>query len=99
MESHHKPLVPLLNTMHLDDPPPQMLRFHLRLTKYDYVVHHIPGKLLYAADALSCAPSREIEDQKLKKEVEANVDHATVPSIPSTCQRLQVYKLAQIEDS
>ena len=37
--------------------------------------------------------------QKLEEEVEANVDHATVPSIPAICQRLQVYKLAQIEDS
>ena len=99
MESDHKPLVPLLNTKHFDDLPPRVLRFLLRLAKYDYVAHHIPGKLLYAADALSHAPSREEGDQELQEEVEAYVDHVTVPSIPATPQRLQVYKLAQIEDS
>ena len=76
-----------------------MLRFWLRLAKYDYVAHHIPGKLLYAADVLSRASSREEEDQELQEKVDAYVDHVTVPSIPATPQRLQVYKLAQIEDS
>ena len=90
MESDHKPLVPLLNTKHLDDLPPWVLRFRLRLAKYDNVAHHIPGKLLYAADALSRAPSREEGDQELQKEVEAYVDHVTVPSKPATPQRLQV---------
>ena len=71
MESDHKPLLPLLNMKHLDDLPPRMLRFWLRLAKYDYVAHHIPGKLLYAADALSHAPSREEGDQELQEEVEA----------------------------
>ena len=99
MESDHKSLVPLLNTKHLDDLPPQVLRFRLRLAKYDYVAHHVPGKFLYAADALSRAPSREEGDQELQEEVEAYVDHVTVPSIPATPQRLQVYKLAQTEDS
>ena len=99
MESDHKPLVPLLNTKNLDDLPPWVLRFRLRLAKYDYIAYHIPGKLLYAADALSCAPSREEGDQELQEEVEAYVNHVTVPSIPATPQRLQVNKLAQIEDS
>ena len=74
-----------------------MLRFRLRLAKYDYVAHHIPGKLLYAADALSRAPSREEGDQELQEEVEAYVDHVTVPSIPATPQRLQVYKLLKLK--
>ena len=99
MESDHKPLVLLLNTKHLDDLPPRVLRFRLSLAKYDYVAHHIPGKLLYAAGALSRASSREEEDQELQEKVDAYVDHVTVPSIPATPQRLQVYKLAQIEDS
>ena len=38
-------------------------------------------------------------DQELQEEVEAYVDRVTVPSMPATPQRLQVYKLAQIEDS
>ena len=76
-----------------------MLTFQLKLAKYDYVAHHIPGKLLYAADTLSCALRRDEGDQELQEEVEAYVDHVTVPSIPATPQSLQVYKLAQIEDS
>ena len=99
MESDHKKLVPLINTKHLDDLPPRMLRFQLRLAKYDYVAHHIPGKLLYAANVLSHAPSREEGDQEIQEEVEADVHHVTVPSVPATPQRFQVYKLAHIEDS
>ena len=76
-----------------------MLRFRLRLAKYEYVAHHVPGKLLYVADALSRAPSEEEGDNELQEEVEAYVTHITVPSLPATPQRLQVYKQAQIEDS
>ena len=56
IESDHKPLIPLLNTKHLDDLPPRILRFRLRLAKFKYTAQHIPGKLLYVADALSRAP-------------------------------------------
>ena len=37
VESDHKPLVPLLNTKHLDDLPPWVLRFRLRLAKYGWL--------------------------------------------------------------
>ena len=57
------------------------LRFRLGLAKYDYVAHHIPEKLLYAVDALSCAPIMVEGDQELQEEVEDYVDHVTVPSI------------------
>lgn len=53
IESDHKPLIPLLNTKHLDDLPPRILRFQLRLAKYEYKANHVPGKLLYVADTLS----------------------------------------------
>ena len=56
IESDHKPLIPLLNTKHLDSLPPRILQFRLRLAKFDYIVSHVPGKLLYTADALSRAP-------------------------------------------
>ena len=46
----------LLNTKYLDSLPPRILQFHLRLAKFDYTVSHVPGKLLYTADALSRAP-------------------------------------------
>ena len=53
MESEHKLLVPMLNMKHLDDIPPQVLRFWSRLAKYAYVLYHIPGYVLYVADAHS----------------------------------------------
>jgi len=46
IESDHKPLIPLLNTKHLDSLPPRILRFRLCLEKFDYTILHVPGKLL-----------------------------------------------------
>ena len=99
VESDHKPLVPLLNTKHLDNLPPRILRFRLRLAKYDYIAQHVPGKLLYAADALSRAPTQGESEEELQEEVEAYVDHVTMSSIPATTHRLQAYRQAQMEDA
>ena len=71
VESDHKPLVPLLNTKHLDNLPPRILRFRFRPAKYDYIAQHVPGKLLYAADARSRAPTQEESGEELQEEVEA----------------------------
>ena len=57
LETDHKPLVPLLTTTHLDRMPPRVLRFRLRLTRFDYSVEHVPGKFLYTVDTLSRAPN------------------------------------------
>ena len=46
IKTDHKPLIPLLGTKHLDALPPQILRFRLRLERYDYNITHVPGKLL-----------------------------------------------------
>ena len=56
IETDHKPLVPILNNKDLDTLPPRVLRFRLRMTRFNYVVEYLPGKLLYTADALSRAP-------------------------------------------
>ena len=53
LETDHKPLVPLLSHTHLDNLPPRVLRFCLRLMRFSYTICHMPGKLLYTADALS----------------------------------------------
>ena len=53
LETDHKPLVPLFSTTHLDRMPPRILRFRLRLTRFDYSIEHVPGKALFTADALS----------------------------------------------
>ena len=56
LETDHKPLVPLLNRTNLDSLPARVLRFRLRLSRFDYSISHVPGKLLYTADTLSRAP-------------------------------------------
>ena len=48
IESDHKPLIPLLGSKRLDDLPPRIVRFRLRLAKFDYLIEHVPGKLMYA---------------------------------------------------
>ena len=57
METDHKPLVPLLGTKSLDKLPPRVLRFRLRMSRYNYSIEHVPGKYLYTADTLSRTPS------------------------------------------
>ena len=55
VETDHKPLVhvPLFTYKHLDNLPPRILRFRLRMARYDYTIRHVPGKYLHTADTLS----------------------------------------------
>ena len=99
METDHKPLVPLLNTKHLDNLPPRILRFRLRLAKYDCIAQHVPGKLLYAAEATSRAPMQGESEEELQEEVEAYVNHVTRSSIPAATRQLEEYRQAQMEDA
>ena len=39
LETDHKPLVPLLSHKGLDSLPPRILRFRLRLMRYDYEIN------------------------------------------------------------
>ena len=61
IETDHKPLVPLFGTKNLDSLPPRILRSRLRLARFDYSVHRVPGKLLSTPDALSRAPGPTTE--------------------------------------
>ncbi|KAI3360622.1 hypothetical protein L3Q82_002488 [Scortum barcoo] len=56
LETDHKPLVPLLSTKALDELPPRVLRFRLRLMKFTFDIVHVPGKCLITADTFSRAP-------------------------------------------
>ena len=97
IESGHEPLTPLLNTKHLDSMPPRILRFRLRLVRYDYSVCHVPGKHLYTADTLSRAPVVGDEDDSLQKEVEVFVNAVVECSLPAT-ERLNMYRCGQEQD-
>ena len=43
IETDHKPLIPLLGSKSLDSLPPRVLRFRLRLSRFDYDIVHIQG--------------------------------------------------------
>ena len=49
LETDHKPLVPILGRKSLDMLPPRVLRFRLRLMRFQYSIQHVPGKTLYTA--------------------------------------------------
>ena len=41
IETDRKPLIPILNTKDLDVLPPCVLRFRLRMARFDYVTEHV----------------------------------------------------------
>ena len=101
IETDYKPLVPLLGNKHLDNLPPRVLRFRLRLMRFSYSIQHVPGKLLYTADTLSRVPMRgkDIDPQTLEKQSEVESFIATIIShLPASQHRFQVYQKAQAAD-
>ena len=99
IETDHKPLVSLLSTKNLDNLPPRVLRFRLRLARFDYTIQHVPGKLLYTADTLSRAPVSGVTDSlELQEEVETFID-STTGNLPASASRLETYEIAQSYDT
>jgi len=92
IETDHKPLVPLLSTTHLHCLPPRVLRFRLRLNRFDYDICHVPGKSLCTADTLSRAPTAVSGQNSIafQNELEAFTDTIT-SSLPASNKRLQEY--------
>ena len=100
LETDHKPLVPILGTKSLDQLPPRVLRFRLRLMRFQYTIQHVPGKTLYTADTLSRAPlqgSDEASTLKTVAEIEQFVQAITA-SLPASPSRLDSYSKAQAKD-
>ena len=98
IETDHKPLVSLLSTKNLDHLPPRVLRFRLRLARYNYDIQHVPGKLLYTADTLSRAPVKEMYSLQLQDEVELFIE-SVADNLPASTKQLEAYKRAQSADS
>ena len=99
METDHKSLVPLLTTTDLSKMHPRILRFRLRMMRYNPEVLHVPGKCQISADALSRAPvnSPNTSDVQFIEEVETFAC-STVDQLPATAQRLQEIIEAQRND-
>ena len=97
IETDHKPLVPLLGSKNLHDLPPRVLRFRLRLARFDYSISHVPGKRLYTADALSRDPSEDTDVCCLQKEAETLMELNT-STLPASQPRLLRYRKWQEQD-
>ena len=48
--TEHKPFIPLLGQKSLDLLPPCILTFRLCLMRFQYSIHHVPGKTLCTAE-------------------------------------------------
>ena len=87
-------MVPLLGSRHLDTLPPRVLRFRLRLDRFDYSIGHVPGKHLYTADTLSRAPLNTQGTTALEELAELAMD-ACVANLPASKETLNEYEHAQ----
>ena len=96
-----KPLVSLLGQKTLDELPPIIQRFRMRLMRFRYCISHVPGKDLITADTLSRAPvvnSQQPEDKSFQDECQAYVD-AVISALPVTYKRLLEIKQAQADNA
>ena len=101
IETDHKPLVSLLRQKTLDELPPIIQRFRMRLMRFRYSISHVPGKDLITADTLSRAPvveSQQPEDKSFQYECQADVT-AVMSALPVTDKRLLESKQAQADDA
>ena len=57
--------------------PPRIQRFLLRLQKYDFQMHFIPGKDLVVSDALSCASLEDDKPEISEEEMNCHVHSVT----------------------
>ena len=98
IETDHKPLVALLGSKLLDELPPRILRFRLRLMKYSYKIYHVPGKQIATADTLSRAPVRDATpSEDMHDQAEAYVN-LIIDNLPVTEKRLEEIKLHTSQD-
>ena len=97
METDHKPLVPLLSSKRLDTLPPRILRFRLRLDRFDFCLQHIPGKEMYTADTLSRSPLPKKGDSTLEELAELAMD-ACIFHLPASRSTLNDLEEAQASD-
>ena len=74
-----------------------VLRFRLRLTRFNYTIAHVPGKHLYTADTLSRAPSSSTENDKNLESWQTLMETCTA-HLPVSTQRLDEHQRAQNSD-
>ena len=99
LETDHKPLISLLSTKNLENLPPRILRFRLRMMRYNFSIVHVPGKALITADALSRAPlpSDSTDSFDLQESAETFIS-AVVEALPASANCLEQIANAQLAD-
>ena len=95
LETDHK-----LGKTNLDYLPPRVLRFRIRLMRFDYSISHVPGKLLYTADTLSRAPVIPPDANHILEDAQTEAFvHVLASYLPASADRLQQFWVAQQQDS
>ena len=100
IETDHKPLLPLLGNKSLHSLPPRIVRFRLRLGRFEYSISHTPGKQLVTADALSRSPLGSTASAAvcpLQEEAEYLLE-TCVTMLPASSHRLNEFCEAQASD-
>ncbi|GBM07895.1 Uncharacterized protein K02A2.6 [Araneus ventricosus] len=98
IETDHKPLIPIFFKKNLDDLSPRLQRIKLRMMKFSYRIVHIPGKKLFATDALSRNPQKvPYKREELEAEIDAFIQMVT-SSLPASSRRLDELRVAQLKD-
>ena len=69
-----------------------------RLARFNYEVVHVPGKLLYTADALSRAPLQSTTNNAVLQEEAECIMEVSIESLPMSRETLQLYKQSQTKD-
>ena len=101
-ETDHKPLVPMLMTHCLDQLPPRIQRFRMRLMRFNIQeMIHVPGKNMYTSDTLSRMMTKETASKETSQ-FDENETEAFVCSImdalPISDLKLQQLIEAQDQD-
>ncbi|GBN39601.1 hypothetical protein AVEN_222848-1 [Araneus ventricosus] len=98
IETDHKHLIPIFSKKNLDDLSLRLQRMKLRMMKFSYTIVHIPGKELFAADALSRNPQKvPYKREELEAEIDAFIQMIT-SSLPASSRRLDELRVAQLKD-
>ncbi|UYV84093.1 K02A2.6-like [Cordylochernes scorpioides] len=77
IETDHKLLIPIFSTKNLDEMTPRIQRLRLRMMRYSYSIHHMPGKDIVVADALSRSPIKISHEKDLENEICSFVQQIT----------------------
>ncbi|UYV84092.1 K02A2.6-like, partial [Cordylochernes scorpioides] len=77
IQTDHKLLILIFSTKNLDEMTPRIQRLRLRMMRYSYSIHHMPGKDIVVADALSRSPIKISHEKDLENEICSFVQQIT----------------------